>query len=344
MRRPPVLLALLSASGLVLAGCGGDSDAASSDGGTTVVTSTNVYASLVEEVAGDAVDVIPIIDDAAQDPHEYEATARDQLELSRADVIVMNGGGYDSFMTTMLEAIDEEPDVIDAVAASDLPGAEEAAANGHDHDHAHDHEEEPDDDSGDHADGAHGGDAHDEEGHDHAHDHGSFNEHVWYSVPTMIAVVDEIESHLAETTPDSAEALTANADEVRGQLTELDDRISDLAASHDGENAAVTEPVALRLFDDLGLTNVVPDQFVSAVEMGSEVSPIAVQEATEALDDDVRVFAYNTQTSGPAAEELRGQADGLGIPVVEVTETMPEGTDYVTWMTETVDAVEQAIA
>lgn len=354
MRRSPALLALLSASGLVLAGCGSGAGAADGDDGTTVVTSTNVYASLVEAVAGDAVDVVPIIDDAAQDPHEYEATARDQLELSRADVVVMNGGGYDSFMTTMLDAIDEDPDVIDAVAASDLPGAEEAAANGHDHDHAHDHgESHEEEESGE----GEGEDAHDHEGHDHegeehgedahdheGHDHGSFNEHVWYSVPTMIALVDEIESHLAEAVPDSAETLTANADGVRGELTELNDRIADLAASHGGENAAVTEPVALWLFEDLGLTNVVPDQFVSAVEMGSDVSPIVLQEATEALDDDVSVFAYNTQTSGPQAGALRTEADSSGIPIVEVTETMPEGTDYVTWMTETVDAVEQAIA
>lgn len=106
----------------------------------------------------------------------------------------------------------------------------------------------------------------------------------------------------------------------------------------------MTEPVALWLFEDLGLTNVVPDQFVSAVEMGSDVSPIVVQEATEALADDVSVFAYNTQTSGPEAEALRGESESRGIPTVEVTETMPEGTDYLTWMTETVDAVEQAIA
>ncbi|SMY10645.1 metal ABC transporter solute-binding protein, Zn/Mn family [Brevibacterium jeotgali] len=363
MRRSPAFLALLSASGLVLAGCGSGAGAADGDSSTTVVTSTNVYASLVEAVAGDAVDVVPIIDDAAQDPHEYEATARDQLELSRADVVVMNGGGYDAFMTTMLDAIDEDPDVIDAVATSDLPGAEEAAANGHDHDHAHDHEESGegedahDHEGHDHEESGEGEDAHDHEGHDHeesgegedahdheGHDHGSFNEHVWYSVPTMIALVDEIESHLAEAVPDSAETVTANADAARGELTELDDRIADLADSHGGENAAVTEPVALWLFEDLGLTNVVPDQFVSAVEMGSDVSPIVLQEATEALDDDVSVFAYNTQTSGPQADALRAEADSSGIPVVEVTETMPEGTDYVTWMTETVDAVEQAIA
>lgn len=328
MRRSPILLALLSASGLVLVGCGsGDGAAAGGDNeAPTVVTSTNVYASLAEAVAGDGAEVLPIIDDPVQDPHEYEATARDQLELSRADVVVMNGGGYDSFMTTMLEAADSEPSVVDAVAASDLPGAEEAATSGHDHG-VHDHE------------------GHDHEGHDHeGHDHGSFNEHVWYSVPTMIALVDEVETHLAEAAPDGAETFAENAEAVRGELTDLHERIESLAETRGGANAAVTEPVALWLFEDLGLTNVIPDDFVSAVEMGSDVSPIVAAESTEALDDDVSVFAYNTQTSGPQAEALRSEADERGIPVIDVTETMPDGTDYVTWMTETVDAVEQEIA
>ena len=122
MRRSHALVATLPLSALLLAGCGGESTAAGDGDGTTVVTSTNVYASIVSAIAGDAVEVEPIIDDAAQDPHEYEATSRDQLTLSRADMVVMNGGGYDSFVTTMLNALDTEPAVVDAVSVSDQIG------------------------------------------------------------------------------------------------------------------------------------------------------------------------------------------------------------------------------
>lgn len=362
MRRPPALLAAVVVPGLMLAGCGGGGQSADGGDGTTVVTSTNVYASIVEAVAGDAVDVRPIIDDPAQDPHEYEATARDQLELSRADLVVMNGGGYDSFVTTMLEAIDTDPDVIDTVAISGLPGAAEAAANGHSHDHSHD-----DGDEGDHGGDNGDEDGADQEGHDdededekdgtsddedegghagddeHSHDHGTFNEHVWYSVQTMLALVDEVETHLAEVVPESAQQFETNAEELREELEALQTRIDGIAEAHSGERAAVTEPVALRLFEDMGLENVVPDDFVSAVEAGSDVSPLVVAEATEAVDDEVRVFAYNVQTSGPEAEALRTSAEEQGIAVVEVAETMPEDTDYVTWMTDTVDTVEQAL-
>lgn len=320
MRRSHALVATLPLSALLLAGCGGESTAAGDGDGTTVVTSTNVYASIVSAIAGDAVEVEPIIDDAAQDPHEYEATSRDQLTLSRADMVVMNGGGYDSFVTTMLNALDTEPAVVDAVSVSDLPGAAEAAESGHDHDHSHDHE-----------------------GHDHGP--GSFNEHVWYSIPTMISLVDAIEAQLAEVAPDDAAQFEENAEALHGQLEDLQLRIDDLAQGHDGQAAAVTEPVALWLFEDLGLTNVIPDDFVYSVEAGSDVSPVVVADATEALEtEDVQVFAFNPQTSGPEADALLDAADEQGIPVVEMTETIQTDDDYVTWMTATVDAVEQALS
>ena len=332
MRRSHALVATLPLSALLLAGCGGESTAAGDGDGTTVVTSTNVYASIVSAIAGDAVEVEPIIDDAAQDPHEYEATSRDQLTLSRADMVVMNGGGYDSFVTTMLNALDTEPAVVDAVSVSDLPGAAEAAESGHDHDHSHDHGSEGEDE-----------DAHDHEGHDHGP--GSFNEHVWYSIPTMISLVDAIEAQLAEVAPDDAAQFEENAEALHGQLEDLQLRIDDLAQGHDGQAAAVTEPVALWLFEDLGLTNVIPDDFVYSVEAGSDVSPVVVADATEALEtEDVQVFAFNPQTSGPEADALRDAADEQGIPVIEVTETIQTDDDYVDWMTATVDAVEQALS
>lgn len=332
MRRSHALVATLPLSALLLAGCGGESTAAGDGDGTTVVTSTNVYASIVSAIAGDAVEVEPIIDDAAQDPHEYEATSRDQLTLSRADMVVMNGGGYDSFVTTMLNALDTEPAVVDAVSVSDLPGAAEAAESGHDHDHSHDHGSEGEDE-----------DAHDHEGHDHGP--GSFNEHVWYSIPTMISLVDAIEAQLAEVAPDDAAQFEENAEALHGQLEDLQLRIDDLAQGHDGQAVAVTEPVALWLFEDLGLTNVIPDDFVYSVEAGSDVSPVVVADATEALEtEDVQVFAFNPQTSGPEADALRDAADEQGIPVIEVTETIQADDDYVNWMTATVDAVEQALS
>ena len=107
----------------------------------------------------------------------------------------------------------------------------------------------------------------------------------------------------------------------------------------------INEAPHMWLFEDLGLTNVIPDDFVYSVEAGSDVSPVVVADATEALEtEDVQVFAFNPQTSGPEADALRDAADEQGIPVIEVTETIQTDDDYVNWMTATVDAVEQALS
>jgi zinc/manganese transport system substrate-binding protein len=86
----------------VPAGCA--SGSAATDGRVQVVTSTNVYGAIVRAIAGSHADVTSLIDNQAQDPHSFEASARDQLAVSRADIIVENGGGYDDFMNRLRDA------------------------------------------------------------------------------------------------------------------------------------------------------------------------------------------------------------------------------------------------
>src|SRR3954468_22454305 len=95
--------AVLSALALgAAAGC--DAEAAAADDGVRVVASTDVYGDLVATIGGDRVEVTSVIDDPSADPHSYEANVRTQLAVSRADLVVENGGGYDDFMRTLLSA------------------------------------------------------------------------------------------------------------------------------------------------------------------------------------------------------------------------------------------------
>ena len=117
--------ALAFSATLALSACGSsDSGSGAADDGTlTIVASTNVYGDIAQAVAGDGVEVTSIITSAAQDPHEYEATAQDRLALDDADIVIENGGGYDPFVDTLLDGSDNDPHVISAVEASGLlPG------------------------------------------------------------------------------------------------------------------------------------------------------------------------------------------------------------------------------
>ncbi|WP_328676812.1 zinc ABC transporter substrate-binding protein [Streptomyces sp. NBC_00322] len=123
------LVALISGASLaLLAGCGSSSDSGS-DGSTSaspasasaipVVASTNVYGDIVRQIGGDKVSVTSVISDPDQDPHSYEANTQNQLAISKAKVVIENGGGYDDFVDRMLKSGDNSStEVINAVKVS----------------------------------------------------------------------------------------------------------------------------------------------------------------------------------------------------------------------------------
>jgi len=85
-----------------------------------VVASTDVWGSVASLVGGDRFSVDAIIYGISQDPHSHELSARDQLLVNNADIVVLNGGGYDDFM---LKAIAADPTPAKVINAFDVVGA-----------------------------------------------------------------------------------------------------------------------------------------------------------------------------------------------------------------------------
>jgi zinc/manganese transport system substrate-binding protein len=106
-----------------LAACG--SSTAAPPGSIAVVASTNVYGDLVRDVAGRSaghkIQITSIITDPSVDPHSYEASTRTELAISRADLIVENGGGYDDFVDRLRESAGGGASLINAVGVSGKP-------------------------------------------------------------------------------------------------------------------------------------------------------------------------------------------------------------------------------
>ena len=70
-------------------------------GQISIVATTNVWADLAYQIGGKAVTSHAIIYNINQDPHSYEATVRDQLMVDKANLVLVNGGGYDDFMSKL---------------------------------------------------------------------------------------------------------------------------------------------------------------------------------------------------------------------------------------------------
>jgi zinc/manganese transport system substrate-binding protein len=253
---------------------------------------------MVEQIGGGKVKVTSIISNPDQDPHSYEANTQNQLALSKAKVVIENGGGYDDFIDRMLKSSKSSAEVINAVEVS----GKTAPAGG------------------------------------------ELNEHVWYDFPTVGKLADSIATALGKADPGDAATFTKNAQDFKAKLKPLQEKEAKIKTDHGGAEVAITEPVPLYMIEASGLKNATPEEFSEAIEEGDDVSPRTLQETLTLFSDKkVEALVYNEQTTGPQTEKVEQAAKAAGIPVVPVTETLPQGKDYLGWMTANVDALASAL-
>ncbi len=252
--------------------------------------------------------------------------------MSRADLIVENGGGYDAFIDALIDATGTEANAITAVEFS------------HDWPENDGHAEETEDPAEDEAEG---GDGHTEDEHDHE-DHGhveGFNEHVWYDPHTIVHVAEAIAEELGELSPDDAATFDANLETFAAGIEDLEASLGDIDAGHGGDEIFVTEPVPLYLTSAAGLINVAPEAFTEAVEEGQDVAPATLLEALDLISaGTAKAVIANAQTGGAETSAIIDEAEARGIPVVEFTETLPDGQTYLSWMQSNIEALDTALA
>jgi zinc/manganese transport system substrate-binding protein len=173
---------------------------------------------------------------------------------------------------------------------------------------------------------------------------GDLNEHVWYDLAAVKRVANTVASRLGALAPRHAAEFTARAkafDRRIDGLAEVERQVGQTSA---GVPVGVTEPVPLYLLRAMGLRNVTPPDFSRAIEESGDVSPRVLAETLALFSQhQVDVLVYNVQTSGPVTVEVEAAARAAGVPVVPVTETLPEGTSYVAWMSRTITRVVKAV-
>ncbi len=294
-------LPVVALSALLLSGCsaGASTPGASASGTIPVVASTNVYGDIAATIGGDAVAVTALIANPAQDPHSFEASAQNQLAVSKAEIVIENGGGYDDFMGTMLSSANNTKATVLNVV--DISGKKPDA-------------------------------------------NGDLNEHVWYDLPTVAKFADQYAAELAKADPSKAATFTANAAAFTAKLTALQAREAALKAKYAGEGAAITEPVPLYMLQAIGLVDKTPAAFSHAIEQGTDVSPAVLKSTVDLFRGGaVKLLAYNAQTSGPETDKVITAAKDAHVPVVPVTETLPEGKAFIGWMSSNLDNIAAAL-
>ena len=178
----------------------------------------------------------------------------------------------------------------------------------------------------------HGAEAHEEhEGHeDHeGHDHGGMIEHIWYSTEA----VSEVGHKIADAKGGDAAKLDARLDEISAAIEQLP-----------GARVAQVHPIADALIEDSPLELATPEAYRDATVNEQEPSTAAVAEFIDAIRaGDIDLVISNPQSPNASAQRILDEAKAKNIPVVEVTETPPNGENFLDYFAGVVDSIGKAL-
>ena len=157
-----------------------------------VVASFSILGDMVSRVGGDRVSVTTLVGPDG-DAHVYEPTPNDVKAVAGAKLLVVNGLGFEGWMSRLAEASGYAGPV--TVASEGVKPREMAEEEDH-HDHA----------EADHA----------------AHDHHGVDPHAWQDVANAVTYVKNIAAGLDAADPDGKATYDANATAYVAELEALD--------------------------------------------------------------------------------------------------------------------------
>lgn len=172
-----------------------------------VVASFSVLGDLVAEVGGEDVTVRTLVGPDG-DAHVYEPTPDDVRAVAGADLLVVNGLGFEGWMDRLVQSAEYQgPIVVASTGVTPLAGEDEDEdEEDHDHEHAdgeehHHHEDEA------------------EAGHHH---HGGTDPHAWNDPTNTALYVANIAEGLAAVDPAHADAYRDRAEAYRTEIAAVD--------------------------------------------------------------------------------------------------------------------------
>jgi zinc/manganese transport system substrate-binding protein len=173
------------------------------------------------------------------------------------------------------------------------------------------------------------------------------NPHRWYSPSNVETVADTITADLKKLDPADAgyfDAQRATFENVG--LAKYHAAIAAIKAKYAGTPVGASESIFAPINDALGLKLLTPASFLKAISEGTD--PSAADKATidaQISGKQIKVYVFNSQNSTPDVSAQVKAAQGQGIPVTEITETLsPKGASFEDWQTAQLDALSAALA
>ncbi len=117
-------LAAAASFGLAVGTGPGAGAGASTPGIVHVVAAENFWGNITTQLGGHDVRVTSLITNPNADPHLFETDAADAATLAAAQVVIENGAGYDTWMSSLLSADGKNPAVVNAASVLHVTGSD----------------------------------------------------------------------------------------------------------------------------------------------------------------------------------------------------------------------------
>lgn len=291
-----IAIAALASAGMLasVAACGSGQSTSEKNGTIEVAASVNQWGTVAKALGGDDVNVTSIINSTNVDAHDYEPTTSDIAKLQKAQVIIVNGAGYDAWAVKAAQTANA---II--VNAAEIGGVNDGE-----------------------------------------------NPHVWFSADVRKAVAQAITEAYEQADAAKKNDFDKMNDQWTAEENNVESKIAEVKQKTDGLAYAATESVASYLAEDMGLADATPSGYARATANESEPTPTDIKQFTDALKaGEIKLLVVNAQEESELTGKITDAAKSVEVPMVELTEQMPEQYDSLTaWMEGLVDAFSQAIA
>lgn len=163
------------------------------------------------------------------------------------------------------------------------------------------------------------------------------NEHVWYEPNTMKELAKQLAKTFGEIDKKHAKEYQVNANKYIASFKHLDTTIKKAKQKVNHGKVDVSEPVFDYALKNLGY-QVNNRNFENAIDKEVDPTPNDLQSMQNDFKDHrVKMFIYNPQATNKIIDNLLVEAKQNHVPILKVTESMPKGENYLTWMQKQYD-------
>lgn len=272
-----------------------------------VVATFSILGDMVQSVGGDRVQVTSLVGPDS-DAHAYNPTPADAKTILKADVLFVNGWGFEGWLDRLVDASGYKGMLITATDGIEGLPFDHGDEHDDDHDeekHAGKHDNHDDDEK--HADA-------------HGHHHGETDPHVWLSLFHAKTYIKNITHALQEADAEGGDIYKANSEAYLKQLTELEALITKtLDTLPEGRRTVVTSHDAFGYFADqyqlkfLAPQGLNPEAEASARDVAGLIEQIRKEKITALFLENIVSPRLLEQIAKESGAEVGGTlyADGL---------------------------------